>query len=285
MKKFKAFATLGLASIALAACGAQTNETVKVGVVGDTATQIWENVAERAAEEGITVEVVTFSDYTQPNRALEDGELDLNAFQHTAFLADYVAENDSDLVPIGYTFISPMGMYATEEITDVESIPDGASIAIPNDPTNGGRALLLLEAAGLIEVDDAASYTPTVDDITANDKNLTIDELDAAQVPRALGDDDLVIANTNYAVDAGFVPREDAIYIDTDHMDKVNDVYKNTIVAKSENADSETFQKVVELYQSDETKELIAEFSADTDMPIWAEGDDPQADFQTIVGE
>lgn len=284
-KKQIGIGIVGISALMLAACGNQENETVKVGVVGDVATQIWEDVAERASDSGIDVEIVTFTDYAQPNRALEDGELDLNAFQHVAFLHDYVIENNSSLTPIGYTFISPMGMYANDEITDIASIPKGATIALPNDPTNGGRAYLLLEAAGLIDVDDAASYTPTADDVLKNDKNLQFEELDAAQVPRALGDADLVIANTNYAVDAGFVPREDAIYIDTDHMDKVNDVYKNVIVSGEEDVDSEALQTVVDLYQSEETAALIKEFSANTDIPAWDENEDPTGDFESLKAE
>lgn len=253
---------------------------------GDQATQIWESVADRLAEEGeIKLEVITFTDYVQPNRSLEDGETDLNAFQHVAFLLDHVKQNDSSIVPIGYTFISPMGLYAAEGVDEVSQIPDGATIALPNDPTNGGRAYLLLEAAGLIQVDDAAGYTPNSAHVTANPHNFQFQELDAAQVPRALGDADAVISNTNYAVDAGWTPREDAIYIDTDHMDKVNEVYKNVIATQKDNADSEVYAKIVEEYQQPETAELLAEISNNADTPVWSENETPLADFEKLLAD
>lgn len=285
MKKLFISGLLTASALLVAACGNQQEQTeVSIGVVGDQATQIWESVADRLAEEGeIKLEVVTFTDYVQPNRSLEDGETDLNAFQHVAFLLDHVKQNDSSIVPIGYTFISPMGLYAAEGIDDVAQIPDGATIALPNDPTNGGRAYLLLEAAGLIEVDDTAGYTPNSGDVTANPHNFKFEELDAAQVPRALGDAEAVISNTNYAVDAGWTPREDAIYIDTDHMDKVNEVYKNVIATQKDNADSEVYAKIVEEYQQSETAELLAEISNNADTPVWSENETPLADFEKLL--
>lgn len=299
MKKIKTLVLTALAGSVLVACGGNNEnmsgssssttddtetQSVSVGVVGDVATQIWEDVATRVETESIDLEVVTFNDYVQPNRALEEGEVDLNAFQHVAFLNDYVNENSSDVVPIGYTFISPLGLYPNETINTIEEIPDGATVALPNDPTNGGRAYLLLEAAGLIKVDDEASYTPSSDDVTSNPKNLVFEEMDAAQIPRALGDADLAIVNTNYAVDAGLIPREDAIYIDTDHMDKVNDVYKNVIATKSDNVENETFNKIVAAYQQPETADLIAEFSKETDISAWSEDETPAEDFAVLQG-
>jgi D-methionine transport system substrate-binding protein len=305
--KLKLSATLFASIIALAACGntssteessaasstsestesstaASTEETkeYKVGVVGETERLEWEDVAERLADEGITLKVEVFTDYVTPNTALADGSLDLNAFQHLAYLADFVTANDGDLQPIGYTYISPMGAYS-ETVESIDDLADGDTVVIPNDPTNGGRALLLLETAGLIEVDDAAGITPTVDDVTANDKNIEFSEVDAAQVPRSLADAELIVANTNYAVDAGLVPSEDAIFLDTENLEDLGAQYKNALVVRSEDAENEDFQKILETYQSEETAAVIDEVTSGADQPAWTDNDDVKGDFDEIL--
>jgi D-methionine transport system substrate-binding protein len=305
--KLKLSATLFASIIALAACGntssteessaasstsestesstaASTEETkeYKVGVVGETERLEWEDVAERLADEGITLKVEVFTDYVTPNTALADGSLDLNAFQHLAYLADFVTANDGDLQPIGYTYISPMGAYS-ETVESIDDLADGDTVVIPNDPTNGGRALLLLETAGLIEVDDAAGITPTVDDVTANDKNIEFSEVDAAQVPRSLADAELIVANTNYAVDAGLVPSEDAIFLDTENLEDLGAQYKNALVVRSEDAENEDFQKILEAYQSEETAAVIDEVTSGADQPAWTDNDDVKGDFDEIL--
>lgn len=297
-KKFKLSATLFASVFALAACSTGGSESAEssaateteesaeytVGVVGDTERLVWEDVAERLTDEGITLNVETFTEYVTPNTALADGSLDLNAFQHLAFLSEFVNANDAELEPIGYTYISPMGAYS-ETIENIEDLGDGASVVIPNDVTNGGRAILLLEIAGLVEVDDAAGITPTLDDITDNPSNLEITEVDAAQVPRSLGDADLVIANTNYAVDAGLVPEEDALFLDTEDLGELGAQYKNAIAVRSEDKDNEDLQKIVEAYQSDETEAKIEEVTSGADQPAWTDNDDIQADFEEVVNE
>lgn len=297
-KKFKLSATLFASVFALAACSTGGSESAEssaateteesaeytVGVVGDTERLVWEDVAERLTDEGITLNVETFTEYVTPNTALADGSLDLNAFQHLAFLSEFVNANDAELEPIGYTYISPMGAYS-ETVENIEDLGDGASVVIPNDVTNGGRAILLLEIAGLVEVDDAAGITPTLDDITDNPSNLEITEVDAAQVPRSLGDADLVIANTNYAVDAGLVPEEDALFLDTEDLGELGAQYKNAIAVRSEDKDNEDLQKIVEAYQSDETEAKIEEVTSGADQPAWTDSDDIQADFEEVVNE
>lgn len=291
--KLKLSATIFASIIALAACGTSGNESgstseeqaeYTVGVVGDTERLVWEDVAERVADEGITLNVETFTDYVAPNTALVDGSLDLNAFQHLAFLAEFVEANDADLQPIGYTYISPMGAYS-ETIENIDDLTDGGSVVIPNDVTNGGRALLLLELAGVIEVDDAAGITPSLDDITENPKNLEITEVDAAQVPRSLADADLVVANTNYAVDAGLVPEEDAIFLDTDDLSSLGAQYKNAAVIRPEDAENEDIQTIIDAYQSDETAAKIDEVTSGADQPAWTDADDIQADFDEVVSQ
>ena len=299
--KFKLSATIFASIIALAACGTTGNEggstdsatsestteeqaEYTVGVVGDTERLVWEDVAERVADEGVTLNVETFTDYVTPNTALVDGSLDLNAFQHLAYLAEFVASNNADLQPVGYTYISPMGAYS-DSLESIEDLSDGGSVVIPNDVTNGGRALLLLELAGILEIDDAAGITPSVEDITANPKNIEITEVDAAQVPRSLADADLVIANTNYAVDAGLVPEEDAIFLDTDDLGSLGAQYKNAVVVKSEDIENEAIQTIVDAYQSDETAAKIDEVTSGADQPAWTDNDDIQADFDEVVGQ
>ncbi|MEY8370832.1 MetQ/NlpA family ABC transporter substrate-binding protein [Aerococcaceae bacterium 50-4] len=291
--KLKLSATIFASIIALAACGTSGNESgstseeqaeYTVGVVGDTERLVWEDVAERVADEGITLNVETFTDYVAPNTALVDGSLDLNAFQHLAFLAEFVEANDADLQPIGYTYISPMGAYS-ETIENIDDLTDGGSVVIPNDVTNGGRALLLLELAGVIEVDDAAGITPSLNDITENPKNLEITEVDAAQVPRSLADADLVVANTNYAVDAGLVPEEDAIFLDTDDLSSLGAQYKNAAVIRPEDAENEDIQTIIDAYQSDETAAKIDEVTSGADQPAWTDADDIQADFDEVVSQ
>lgn len=271
------------ASLFLAACGSTGSTTdsseatstastepttVKIGLVSESAVEIWEAVADRLEEQNIDLEIVKFTDYNQPNIALQNGDIDLNAFQHVAFLEDYNANNDADLTPIGFTFVSPLGIYS-EKYTDYSEIQDGDTIGIPNDVTNGGRALLLLQAIDLITLDNATGITPTVSDIVENPKNLNIEELDAAQLPRSLEDAGAAVINTNFAVDAGLVPTEDALYLDTDNIKEVLDVYKNVVAARSEDIDNEVYKKVVAEYQSEETRALIAETTANTDIPVW----------------
>lgn len=275
MKKRIGLITLAAAFIfILGACGAKGTgdkadkvEKVKIGVVSESAIEIWKDVAKRLKDQNIDLEVVEFTDYNQPNIALKNGDIDLNAFQHVAFLEDFNKNNDADLTPIGFTFVSPLGIYS-EKIKDIKELKDGDSIAIPNDVTNGGRALLLLQALDLIKLDTKAT-SPTVNDITENTKNIQIKELDAAQTARSLQDVAAAVVNTNYAVDAGFSPKKDALYLDTDNISEVKDIYKNVIAARKADKDNKVYKKVVAEYQTEATKKLIDSTTNGTDIPIW----------------
>ena len=275
MKKRIGLITLAAAFIfILGACGAKGTgdkadkvEKVKIGVVSESAIEIWKDVAKRLKDQNIDLEVVEFTDYNQPNIALKNGDIDLNAFQHVAFLEDFNKNNDADLTPIGFTFVSPLGIYS-EKIKDIKELKDGDSIAIPNDVTNGGRALLLLQALDLIKLDTKAA-SPTVNDITENTKNIQIKELDAAQTARSLQDVAAAVVNTNYAVDAGFSPKKDALYLDTDNISEVKDIYKNVIAARKADKDNKVYKKVVAEYQTEATKKLIDSTTNGTDSPIW----------------
>ena len=251
------------------ACGKKedTNikETVKLGVVGDD-QRLWEKAAELAAKDGIKIELVHFSDYNTPNDALINGDIDLNAFQHKAFLDAYNASKNTDLVPIGRTFISPIGAYS-DKIKDLKDVPQNGKVSIPNDTTNGGRSLFLLEAAGLIKLRDDVGVSPTKDDIVENPKNITIDELDAAQVARTLPDVDAAVINTNLAIDAGLSPKDDAIF-----MEPLNDnsaPYINYVVARGEDKDNALYKKVAAYYRTPEVKALNDELYEKTQVMAW----------------
>lgn len=271
MKNIKKWAvTLGLSllTVILAACGAAagSDETVTLGVVGED-NDVWDFVIEKLErEEGIEVELVRFTDYSQPNNALAQGDIDLNAFQHKLFLESFNEDSGTQLVPIGDTVIAPLGIYS-DSLTDIDELEENDSVAIPNDVTNGGRALLLLQTAGLLSVDEEAGVTPTVNDITDNPLNLDIQELDAAQTARALQDVAVSIINSGMAVDAGFVPSEDSIFLEP--VNDQSEPYVNIIVAREDDTDNEVYQTIVDAYQSEDTKEVIEESSAGSSIPAW----------------
>lgn len=285
---------LGLALIlGLSACGANSNENkdnnqaenksqteststdplaekdlIKLGVVGEN-NEPWEDVAKRY-EEGTDkkLDIVVFSDYREPNEALLSGDIDINAFQHKKFLSQFNEESDSDIVAIADTSIAPLGIYSSK-IKDLEDLEDGARIAIPDDPTNGARSLFLLQSAGLIEVEGKDGDPITIDDITDNPRDFEIVELAASQTARSLDDVDIACVNSGMAVDAGFIPTEDAIYLE-DHNDPDKEIYVNVIATTQENKDSETLKELVEnYYQQDETKKVIEESSKGSSIPVW----------------
>lgn len=243
-----------------------THQHVKVGVVGENNDQ-WVPVIEALAKENIGLELVKFSDYTQPNQALADGEIDLNAFQHIAFLNNSKKAGGFDLTPIGNTVIAPLGLYS-KKITSVSQFKAGDKIAIPNDATNGGRALKVLEAAGLIAVNPAAGYLPTVSDITGNDLKLQIIEVEAAQTPRLLDDVTASIINGGHAVDAGFLPSQDAIFIEP-VASGADNPYVNVIAARTADKDNPLYKRVVEAYQTDEVAEVITRVFKGSYIPAW----------------
>lgn len=285
MSKFKKniFSIITLIGLLiLTACGAdtgsdtesQTNggaegETtqVKVGIVGEgPSNEQWYHLEEVLLEDNIELELVVFEDYATPNTALSSGDLDLNAYQHRLFLEEYNADAGDDLVEIAATTFNPLGLYS-DTITSVEEIEEGYSVAIPNDPSNGGRALILLQQAGLIQLDEEAGLLPTTDDITDNTMNLDIVEIDAAQTPRAMSDQDFVVINNDHATASGLIPTEDAFFLE--QIDENTDPYVNIIAARSEDADNEVYQTIVERYQTDEVKEIIEEATKGSSIPAW----------------
>ena len=273
MKKWSRTVLIGILSITfLTACGVGDkesevkNEEVSLGVVGDD-TRVWDDVKDRLKDKGVDLNIVKFSDYNQPNQALAEGEIDLNAFQHQAFLENFNKESNEKLTSIGNTVIAPLGAYS-EKIDNLDDLPENGTIAIPNDVTNGGRALILLESAGLIEVDDEAGITPTVNDITEYHKKFNIKEVDASTTARSLSDVDASVINSGYAVEAGLKP-DDAIF--QEPVDENSKPYVNIIVARPDETDNDLFKKVVDEYQTEETEKLIKEYSDDADVAAWKE--------------
>lgn len=271
--KHKLLTLLGLFALILAACtsgdggsadGSEDSEPIKIGVVGED-NDVWEHVQDKLAKDGITIEIVTFSDYNQPNKALAEKEIDLNSFQHKIYLDNYNEEHGTDIVPLADTFIAPLGIYS-EKITDISEIKDGDKVSIPNDVTNGGRALLLLQTAGLIDVDPAAGHTPTLDDITDNPHNLEITELDASQTARSLSDVTIALINSGMAVDAGYIPTEDAIFLEP--VDESSDPYVN-IIAANNGDNRDVFQKIINAFQTDDVVELNEKISKGSSIAVW----------------
>ena len=247
-------------------------EKVTIGLASSNAYDYWDVVVENALEqEGIEIELVLFSDYNQPNEALQNGSLDLNATQGYPFLFSWNDENNGTITPIGNTLITPLGLYSDKH-TSVEDIPDGGTIAIPNDPSTYGRALQALEIAGLIDVDEAAGIFPEEKDILDNPKDLQFELLDPAMAAVVLQDVDAAIINTGFASDAG-LKVSDAIFADAHNLDNVNPMYINVIAAREEDKDNPLYLKIVELFQTDEIAEIIKESSDGSLIPVFREYD------------
>ena len=241
---------------------------IKIGVCGEK-NEVLEDIAKRFEKDtGKKIKIVSFSDYNQPNEALKAGDIDINAFQHKKFLEDYNKSHKTDIVSVGDTLLAPMGIYS-DKIKDVKEIKEKDKIAIPNDPTNGARALFLLQSAGLIEVDGKEGDAITVDDIKENPKKLEIIELDASQTARNLTEVAASVINSGVAVDAGFVPTEDSIYLE-DKDDPAKAIYVNIIAAKKEDENSKILENFVKnYYQTDETKKLVEKETKGSEIPAW----------------
>ena len=241
-----------VAGFVLFSAPALADQKLKVGISGGDAEIVWAKVKEIAAKDGLDVSVVVFNDYLLPNAALDAGELDANAFQHKPFLDNQIKTRGYKIVPVGQTIVAPIGLYS-RQAKSVAEIKDGASIGIPNDPSNGGRALLLLQAEKLIKVRDGVGLLPTVLDIVDNPSKLQIREIDAAQLPRSLDDLDAAVINTNYAVPAGLIPGKDSIAIES----AVNNPYNNFIAVREQDKDAPWVSKLVHAFQNDTIRQLI----------------------------
>lgn len=243
-------------------------QTIKVGVVGEN-NEVWEDVARRYEEgTGNKIEIVAFSEYNEPNEALNSGDIDLNAFQHKKFLANYNETNGTDLVEIADTYLAPLGIYSSKTDT-LDDLEEGDTVAIPDDSSNGARALFLLQAAGFIKVEGKAGDPITVADIVENPKNIEIVELAASQTARSLDDVKYSVINSGMAVDAGFIPTEDAIFLE-DANNPDSKIYINVIAARKDDADNELYKDLIEnYYYTDETKAVSDKATKGSSIPVW----------------
>lgn len=278
MKRNKIIAVLlsaALFALALSACGSKSHAskgdspsesgqktesaaqvTVKLGVVGSIYEDLWKPAKEALKGEGIDLELVQFSDYVTPNNALANGEIDLNSFQHRIYLQNEIDSHGYKIQNIGNTFIIPLNLYS-RKLSSVKELKDGDTVAIPDDLTNGGRALKVLEAAGLIELDPNAAFNPTIDNIVKYNVGIKIEELKANVIPSALSDVTAAVVNGNYALDFG-LKTDEAIY-----KDSVLDVeeYWNLIAARTADLEdpdkAAVYEKVVKAFQSPETEKVF----------------------------
>lgn len=255
-------ALLALAATLLCALPALA-ETIKVGVTAGPHAQIMEKVKEQAKSLGLDIQVLEFTDYVVPNAALDTGDLSANSFQHQPYLDNQIADRGYKLVSVGNSVTFPLGLFSNK-VKALDALPKGAKVAIPNDPTNGGRALLLLAREGLIAVDAKAGLKATVLDVTANPKNLKIVELDAAQLPRSLDDVDLAAINGNYALEAGLDPIRDAVA-----REPANGPYANIIVVRTADKDKPWVKTLVAAYQSAPVKSFIETTFKGALVPAW----------------
>ena len=264
--KFKKglIAAFGLAaSIMLTACGggqsagggdAQKAVTLKIGATPVPHAEMLEEIKPELKEKNITLEIIEFNDYVQPNIALNDKELDANFFQHEPYLNDFINEHkEMKIKNAAGVHVEPMGAYS-KKIKSVEELQDGAKISIPNDPTNGGRALLLLQRENLLKLKDGVAETATVNDIVENPKNLVFNEVEAAQLPRTLDDVDLSIINTNFAMNADLNPVNDAIF-----MEDKTSPYVNIVVVRDGDENRAEIKELVNALHSDKMKKFIEE--------------------------
>lgn len=261
IKKAVTLAALATLCVFAAGCGSSDNNSksassdkkeITVGVTPGIHSEIMEQVKKEAAKQGITIKIMEFSDYVTPDVALSNKEIDMNSYQHKPYMDNLVKDKGLKIVSIGQTVVAPIGLYS-HKIKSLDDVKDGMTVAVPNDPTNGARGLLLLQKAGFIKIKDGVKY-PTPQDITENAKHLQIKELEAAQIPRSLDDVDFAAINTNYAMDAGLNPVTDALL----REDK-DSPYANILAVHEDDKDNPTLKKIVEIYNSDVIRKYIEE--------------------------
>lgn len=274
--KLKTTIALSLAAIAFAGvisgCGgdkkpaassAAVKNEISVGITPGYSEQVMEYAAKEAAKQGLTVNIKTSSDYVTPDQALAAGDIDLNSFQHGPFLQAFNEKNGTHLVSIGNTYLAPLRVYSNK-ITSIKDVPDGAKVSIPNDPSNGGRALLLLDHNGLLKLKPGTDPTKaTINDIAENPKKLEIIELEAAQLPRSLDDVTISVINAGYAKSANLDSKKALATEDN------TSPYVNIIAAREQDKDNPTYQKFVKIFQSDNVRKYINDNFSDGLVPAF----------------
>lgn len=262
LKKLSVLAAAALVTAAAFVSGCGSNapaggtEITKNTVVTVAATpvphsEILNEIKPLLAKEGIDLKIIEFTDYVKPNLALADKEVDATFHQHLPFLEKFNAEHNTNLISAGNVHIEPMGVYS-HKIKTLSDLSLKAKVAIPNDPSNGGRALLILQAAGLIKLKDGGTVSSTVQDITDNPKQLQFSELDAAQVPRAIDDVDIAVINTNFALEAGLNPLKDSLFLEAK-----DSPYANILAIRAGDESRPEIQKLLKALQSPEVKKFI----------------------------
>lgn len=262
-KKFLPLALLAVLAVGLAGCGGQgdngqsagsSDKEIKIGATAGPHAEVVEAVAKEVEKQGIHIKVVEFSDYITPDKALADGDIDLVSYQHKPFLDNFNKQNGTDLVPIGNTILMRMGIYS-DKYKSVDALPDGAVIAIPNDPTNGGRGLALLQRAGLLKLKDGVGFKATPADVVDNPKHFQFKEIEAAQLPRSLGDVDAAVITMNYVMSAGLNVKEQGIFLEP----KDEPLAVMVLAVKAKDKDNPTYKKIAEIFHSDAVKKFIAD--------------------------
>ncbi len=253
--RFAQWAALGGAlSFAMVPVARADGAPLRIGTMSGPDAQIWTEVAKVTAKEGLPIKVIEFNDYVQPNAALDSGDLDANGFQHQPFLDSQIRQRGYRIVSVGLTYTAPMGFYS-KKIKSLNDLPVGAKVGIQNDPSNGNRALLLLQKYGVIKLKpgvgvNGVNATPL--DVADNPKKIRLVELDSAQLPRALPDLDAASINTDYAVKAGLTPTRDAIAIED-----LKGPYANLIAVRAQDRDKPWVKKLVAAYESDDVRKFI----------------------------
>lgn len=240
-----------------------SKKEIKVGVTAGPHAEIMDEVAKEAAKQGIHIKVVEFNDFVQPDKALSDKDLDLNSYQHQPYLDNMVKKQGMKLKSIGKTILMPMAVYS-HKIKDLKNVPDGAKVTIPNDPSNGARALLLIQQAGLIKLKNGNSIEASVADIVENPKNLQFVEIDASQIPRSLDDTDVACVNTNYAIPAGLNPQKDSILVESKESP-----YACVLAVRDGDENNETYKKILAVYQSDPIRKFVEEHYKGSIVPAF----------------
>ena len=243
------------------------DNVVRVGFYADAHYQIWNPIASNLAKEGIILELVSFANTRMPNQALNNGDIDLNAFQHHAYFNDEVKNNGYDIVPIADTFIVVMNIYS-QKISNVSELKKGDKVAIPNDPSNEGRALKVLESAGLIKVRPEVGDSPTLLDIIENPLNLDIISVEIGSVPSYLPEVACAVINAHVAIDFGLNPGSDYIFQDNPSIYSGN-AFVNLIAARTEDKDKEIYKKIIKAYQSEAVEEIYANNFKGSYLPTW----------------
>lgn len=248
--------------ISLVACNKPSPNSLAIGTIAGPETDLIETAKQVAESKyGLTIKIVTFNDYNLPNEALQDGSLDANVYQHLPYLKAAIQAHGYQLEPIGKTFVYPMGIYS-KKLKALDHIADNAVIALPNDPSNEVRALLLLQNAHLITLNNTEN--PGIKDIQNNPKHLQFKEMDAAQLPRILPDVDAAVINTTYALPAGLSPSHDALFIESK-----DSPYANLIVIKQDSPKKAQLELFVKALNSEEVKEKAQALFGDSAIPAW----------------